>query len=173
MRLHFKHEDTRLVVAIFSAYVVVTVVAAIAVPDAAVYVAVGYVLVAVVMVQVNVYRRSRIDAEADRVHVQDLIWLHTSGAFDTPLPPLTGWAAEPGLVGTLQSIVQLRRPSLVVELGSGASTIVVAHALKRLGDGLIISLDHDETFAARTKREVERRGLGEVARVRHAPLGPV
>ncbi len=172
MRLYFKHEDTRTVVLIVIVYLLVSVLAALIAPRAAIYVVVGYAVVAIVMMQINLYRRARLDADSDRIHLQDLLWLHSEGDFDAPLPPLTGWSAEPGLVALLQSIVIREKPLNVVELGSGVSTIVLGYALRNVG-GSVTSLDHDEKYAAKTATEIERHGLQDVAVVRHEPLGAV
>lgn len=173
MKLLFKHEDTRTVVLLVIVYMLVAALAAWISPETTLYIVVGYAIVVIVMMQINLYRRSRMDAEADRVHQQDLLWLYSEGDFDAPLPPMTGWSAEPGLVALLQSIVLREKPFNVVELGSGVSTIVVGYALRKVGRGTITSLDHDVEYANRTKREIEHHGLKGVATVRHSPLGPV
>lgn len=173
MKLLFKHEDTRTVVLLVIVFAVVTALATWINPQAAFYVAVGCATVIIVMMQINLYRRSRLDAEADRMHQQDLLWLYSEGSFDAPLPAMTGWSAEPGLVALLQSIVLREKPDKVVELGSGVSTIVVGYALRSVGRGTITSLDHDEHYANRTRREIEHHGLQGVTTVKHNPLGPV
>ncbi len=66
--------------------------------------------------------------------------------------------------------VAVRRPGVVVELGSGASTILVACLLRRLGRGRIYSLQHDREHAAETRRLVAAAGLDAIAEVLDAPL---
>ncbi|MBT8399943.1 MAG: class I SAM-dependent methyltransferase [Rhodothermia bacterium] len=170
MKLLFKHEDTRAVALLVIVFVVVTALAAWIVPDASLHVAIGYAITVIVMMQLNLYRRSRLDAESDRIHQQDLLWLYSEGDFDAPLPPMTGWSAEPGLVALLQSLVLRDKPVNVVELGSGVSTIVIGYALRKVGRGSITSLDHDEVYANRTTREIEHHGLQRIATVQHKPL---
>jgi predicted O-methyltransferase YrrM len=64
-----------------------------------------------------------------------------------------------------------QRPSLVVECGSGASTLWLALALRRFGiDGRIVALDHDPVFAGKTRDFLARHGVSDLAEVRDAPL---
>ncbi len=87
-----------------------------------------------------------------------------------PLPPMTGWAAHPELAALLARRVLCARPSLVVEAGSGVSTLVHAYALEKNGSGRVVSLDHEPTYAARTRDEIEALGLANHAEVVDAPL---
>jgi hypothetical protein len=51
------------------------------------------------------------------------------------LPATRGWAASPDLLLALVDLVITERPSLIVECGSGASTLWLALALRRFGIG--------------------------------------
>ena len=87
------------------------------------------------------------------------------------LPATRGWAASPDLLLVLVDELIARRPSLVVECGSGASTLWLALALRRFGiDGRVVALDHDPVFAAITRNFLARHGVSDVAEVRDAPL---
>ena len=87
------------------------------------------------------------------------------------LPATRGWAASPDLILVLVDQVIAQRPSLIVECGSGASTLWLALALRRFGiDGRIVALDHDPVFAAKTRDFLARHGVSDVAEVRDAPL---
>jgi hypothetical protein len=64
------------------------------------------------------------------------------------LPATRGWAASPDLLLVLVDQVIAQRPSLIVECGSGASTLWLALALRRFGiSGRVVALDHDPDFA--------------------------
>ena len=66
------------------------------------------------------------------------------------LPSTRGWAASPDLLLVLVDLMITERPSLVVECGSGASTLWLALAMRRFKiDGRIVALDHDPVSAAR------------------------
>jgi predicted O-methyltransferase YrrM len=87
------------------------------------------------------------------------------------LPATRGWAASPDLILVLVDEVMARRPSLVVECGSGASTLWLALALRRFGiNGRIVALEHDPVFADKTRGFLARHGVSDIAEVRDAPL---
>ena len=94
-------------------------------------------------------------------------------AFDhgpTP-PPLRGWAIAPDF-GLILLEQLRRRPQVVVECGSGTSTLLIASALSANGIGRLYSLEHDAAFADRVRRLLAERGLAELVEVIHAPLAP-
>ena len=87
------------------------------------------------------------------------------------LPATRGWAASPDLLAVLVDLVITERPSLVVECGSGASTLWLALAMRQFEiDGRIIALDHDPVFGGKTRDLLARHGVGDLAEVRDAPL---
>jgi predicted O-methyltransferase YrrM len=87
------------------------------------------------------------------------------------LPASRGWAASPDLLLVLIDHVITTRPSLIVECGSGASTLWLALALRRFGiDGRVVALDHEPVFAERTRGFLVRHGVSDLAEVRDAPL---
>jgi predicted O-methyltransferase YrrM len=87
------------------------------------------------------------------------------------LPATRGWAASPDLILVLVDQVIAQRPSLVVECGSGASTLWLALALRRFGiDGRVVALEHDPVYAGKTRDFLVRHGVSDVAEVRDAPL---
>ena len=87
------------------------------------------------------------------------------------LPATRGWAASPDLLVVLVDLVISERPSLVVECGSGASTLWLALAMRRFGiDGRIIALDHDPGFGGKTRDLLARHDVRDLAEVRDAPL---
>ena len=87
------------------------------------------------------------------------------------LPSTRGWAASPDLLLVLVDLVITERPSLVVECGSGASTLWLALAMRRFKiDGRIIALDHDPVFGGKTREFLARHDVRDLAEVRDAPL---
>jgi len=87
------------------------------------------------------------------------------------LPATRVWAASPDLLVVLVDLVIAERPSLVVECGSGASTLWLALAMRQSGiDGRIIALDHDPVFGGKTRDLLARHDVGHLAEVRDAPL---
>lgn len=91
-----------------------------------------------------------------------------------PTPGHWGWAASADLLRYLLDVIQQRRPSHIVELGSGTSTCWLAWALDRFGiSGTVVSLEHLAEFRSRTLRQLRRYGLQHRAEVRLAPLTDV
>ena len=87
--------------------------------------------------------------------------------FKAPIPPTRSWAASPDLLLTISEIVKKSRPGLVVELGSGVSTLVAA----KTGARKIISIDNSDEFGGKTialLKDHKVRGV----EVRIAPLQP-
>ena len=90
---------------------------------------------------------------------------------DDMLPATRGWAASPDLLVVLVDLMTAQRPALVVECGSGASTLWLALAMRRFGiDGRVIALDHDPVFAGQTRDFLARHNVSDLAEVRDAPL---
>jgi predicted O-methyltransferase YrrM len=88
-----------------------------------------------------------------------------------PLPvDLGGWSSEPVLVDRVLREVERRQPAMVVECGSGWSTLLVGLCLRELGRGELVALEHDDRQARRSCEMLRRHGAGERARVVLAPL---
>ena len=87
-----------------------------------------------------------------------------------PLPSTRGWAASPDLLNKLIELILIEKPALVLEAGSGVSTLIIAYCLKRLGKGKMFSLEHDAKFAAATQSLIAFHGLDDIATIVHAPL---
>lgn len=66
---------------------------------------------------------------------------------NAPLPPSRGWAASPDFLLSLFDISKESKPRLVLELGSGVSTLVLAKS----GAKKIISLDHSFEYGEQTR----------------------
>jgi predicted O-methyltransferase YrrM len=116
----------------------------------------------------------RIDeVAADVAQAEPLAALKARLPTRRPLPPMRGYAIAPDFALLLATLVADEQPQLVVETGSGVSTLIIAYALEQLGRGRVIALDHDEIFAKKTRAEIERHGLGAFATVVHAPLEPI
>lgn len=86
-------------------------------------------------------------------------------------PPLheDAWSlGRPALESVLAEVDAGRH--VVVECGSGLSTILIARRLRELGAGQVHSLEHDRGFAEACRRQLERESLGDRAQVIEAPL---
>ena len=76
------------------------------------------------------------------------------------LPHLGSWKADVGLLTLVTDHILAHRPKLVVEFGAGASTLILARALKVAGGGQLISFDQHRDFVDATGRWLADHGLG-------------
>lgn len=90
-----------------------------------------------------------------------------------PLPPMRGWAISPDFASLLVKEILMRKPTVIVELGSGVSTIVCAYTLRKLKQGRVFSFDHDMKFSAATLENINMHELDDIAHVQHSPIGEV
>lgn len=86
------------------------------------------------------------------------------------LPYLGSWKADTGLLKLLVDHILDHKPRLVVEFGTGASTLVIAKAMKMAGGGALISFDQHSDFVDATRQWLDDYGLE--ADLRAAPLAP-
>jgi predicted O-methyltransferase YrrM len=94
-----------------------------------------------------------------------------SAALQETAPIFGRWAVEGDFAGMIARELE-RAPQLVVECGSGVTSLVIANQLRRNGSGRLISFDHDTGYASRCTALLDRAGLGDFARVVEAPLRP-
>ncbi len=91
------------------------------------------------------------------------------------LPNLGSWKADTHFLRHIVAATEQVRPAIAVELGCGASTLILAKAMARNGGGVLHSYDQHAAFAEATGDWLAEHGLagaGLSVRVRHAPLGP-
>ncbi|MGE4543370.1 MAG: class I SAM-dependent methyltransferase [Pedobacter sp.] len=86
------------------------------------------------------------------------------------LPLTRGWAGSPDFLWHLTRHARKNCPQVVVECGSGTSTLILARCLQLNGAGHVYSMDHDPVFAEKTRQELAFHGLSEWATVFDAPL---
>ncbi|MCX6401917.1 MAG: class I SAM-dependent methyltransferase [Propionibacteriales bacterium] len=90
------------------------------------------------------------------------------------LPASRGFPASPDVLLFLVDLVDRQRSRVIVECGSGLSTLCFALALRQFGiDGRVIALEHLEPYAEQTRELLRRHGVDDIAEVRTAPLEEV
>ncbi|RNL82139.1 class I SAM-dependent methyltransferase [Halostreptopolyspora alba] len=114
----------------------------------------------------HVSRQGRDDYE-QQVAWRELREFVRAGPF---MPALRGWAASPDVLRLVVRAIRERPRTLVVECGSGASSVWLGYALRRAGGGRLVALEHDERYADLTRRMVAEHELGDIVEIRHAPL---
>lgn len=84
------------------------------------------------------------------------------------------WTATAATIEEILRSIDRRRPRTIVELGSGLSSFVLAaHAKTRSASApLVVSLEHDGEYFARTKALLESAGLDSFVELLAAPLSP-
>jgi len=83
-----------------------------------------------------------------------------------PIPSTRSWAASPDVLLTLFEIAQRTTPRVILDLGSGMSTLVLA---KSAPQAKIISVDNSEEYAEKTRKLLAAHGITNVE-IRVAPL---
>lgn len=83
-----------------------------------------------------------------------------------------GWCIDPFLAEALLVHIQEKRPRVILELGSGMSTVFIATVLDRLRmhDTRHIAIDHDTEFLERTRTNLELHGMSGRTELWHCPL---
>lgn len=106
--------------------------------------------------------------------IDALLQVHRRLALNDPLPLMGGFALSPR--GMLQAIELAGQPSvsLVVECGSGTSTVYLARSLELAGgERRLIALEHLPEFVEYGQHALKQHRLDHLAEVRYAPLEPV
>jgi predicted O-methyltransferase YrrM len=122
----------------------------------------------------------RIDHELPRLlgstyrAIESLISAYRRLDSNRELPPLAdpfgGWAISADMARLLARLCAAHRPQLVVELGSGASTILLGSLIGQVEGSRLVSLEHDALWYAHTLEMVRDAGLEGVVDLRFAPL---
>lgn len=118
------------------------------------------------------FHRLQIEQVQHYRQVEALFSLHALIEINHPLPPMRLWAASPDFLLLAVGLIRRERPRLVLELGSGVSTLVSAYALHASG-GRLVSLEHDAFFQQTTLAYLAEHDLSDVAEVINAPLRSV
>lgn len=85
----------------------------------------------------------------------------------------TEHSITPETLMQIQQLIAALGLRQVLELGSGLSTLLIAHSFRRDGVGKVLSLDDDARWAAHTNATLKRENLDGFAEVRVAPLKDV
>lgn len=91
------------------------------------------------------------------------------------LPLSDGWAMDPvGMSTILELVERLASNQLVLELGSGVSTVWLAHTISGMPKRpKFVSLEHDLNYFAQTRRWLKNLELEEYVELRLSPLKQV
>ena len=87
-----------------------------------------------------------------------------------PFPAIDKRAIAPELALLLASKIIEQKPSLMLEMGSGISTVIGGYCLQKNDFGKLISIEHDRHFADQTRSAIRLHGLTDFVEVVYAPL---
>lgn len=102
--------------------------------------------------------------------IESLTWLQKRLSIKGELPPLRGWPVSPDFLLCLHKYITKEKPKLVVEFGSGASTLVIADALRQNGIGKLISFEHLSKYYEITNDYLTEEFLSPWVELRLEPL---
>ncbi|KOV79602.1 class I SAM-dependent methyltransferase [Nocardia sp. NRRL S-836] len=100
----------------------------------------------------------------------DLSALQRLGPLSSEYLPWTSGELRPAALVAVMDEIVLGARTVLVELGCGSSSVLLARLLAQRGFGHLLSIEHDERTAAFVASQLRREGLSTVARVVHAPL---
>jgi len=146
--------------------------------DAAWFVALSAVLVVLLLSQADIFRRVQHSIKRELQEfwrpeyrqLESLFSLFSVMNLHDPLPPMRAWAVSPDFANVIVSLIREVRPRTIVEAGTGVSTLIAGYCLRAQGEGQCLSLEHDETYASISSRNVEKHGLERHVNVAHARL---
>ena len=115
----------------------------------------------------DLVRHSDLDALYNQI--SGLIQIQNAMEGKPVLRPLRGWAMSPDAMSWILADLQQREAPVVIEFGSGQSTLILAAALKHRG-GRLISVEHDADYSGVIQRQVAACGLAGHVQFIHAPL---
>lgn len=100
-----------------------------------------------------------------------LVNLHALINVRSTLPASREWTCSPDLLQEYVTEIMRLRPSVVLECGSGLSTIWGGYAAELCGTGSrVVALEHDEQYLDNTKKLVTAHGLDAHCEIRLAQL---
>ncbi len=103
--------------------------------------------------------------------VESMLSIHSLTRATIPMPNTGDWAATADLVAQVYKNILVARPKIIVELGSGASSIYISQLIKDQSlDCFLHSIDHSEHYGQETSIKLGEYRLNEFAKVHYAPL---
>ena len=91
-------------------------------------------------------------------------------ALDAGIPYVEKWSAAADFLQLLIDHVNSTGPSQILECGSGLTTIILAAACNRLGEGQIVTLEQEREYVQSIQQVLDQYMLADRVEVIHAPL---
>jgi glycosyltransferase involved in cell wall biosynthesis/predicted O-methyltransferase YrrM len=107
------------------------------------------------------------------LQLRDMLTASESSKREAAITPLNpAWQLSSHAMQELVRHVLLDQPKVVVVCGSGASTMWIGRALRRVGVGRVIALENSADGVAIVTGLLQHEGLSSVE-IRHAPMEPI
>ena len=127
-----------------------------------------FLIILIGIIYIKLYPKSIIEKNYRQLEI--LLPLFIDLEIKNKLPFTQGYAASPDFLYLIKDIIQKYKPKIILEAGSGVSTIIASYAMKKYSNGKIISLDHEEKYSENTKIEININNLDKYSTIIHAPL---
>jgi predicted O-methyltransferase YrrM len=115
-------------------------------------------------------RGVRTDQEHALRDVEGLLYLQRKLEPDHAFPPFHKATINPDFAHRLVDEIFRHDEPVVVELGSGVSTVLAALAVKRKGAGRVVSYEAETRYHGLTSDLLKRNGVGDLVELHFAPL---
>lgn len=102
--------------------------------------------------------------------IEALLYLNKELSLASRLPLLRGWCVSPDALLYIYEYIRRNKPKVIVEFGSGSSTVVISKALKDNGYGILYSYEHRIESFNETSEMLNRNFLSPWVELKHSPL---
>lgn len=87
-----------------------------------------------------------------------------------PIPAFLPWSLEPDIAAYWVAEVRRQKPDVILELGSGSSSVLIAYALEANKKGKLIAVESSVEYYERTRALLQMHDLMDYVTVIHAPI---
>lgn len=129
-------------------------------------VAIGYLILLRRQEREKLYKKQKYEYQ----QIEALFNLHNLIDIAFPLPRTRIGASSPDVLEIVYKEILIKKPRLILECGSGVSSIIMGYALRNIGRGLLISLEHDLSWFQKITGWITEHNLSEYSHCIHAPL---
>ncbi len=131
-----------------------------------------FIIILICLIYKNLYSKNNIKKSYRQLEI--LIPIINQLDITKTLPrtnALNDYAASPDFLRAIVDIIEKNKPNLIIEAGSGVSTLIASYSLKKYSPkGKIISFDHDMLFANKTKEEIKNHELEDYSEIIYSDL---